>query len=129
MEKKLKEKNEDIVLIVTSDHGLIETGHGGGSDYEKLSLLFSYSSRGFASNSEKFSNIFSLKKESKTEQLTAYDLTEMIAYYMGATPPYNSLGSFKAGFLPLYKKYGDSQKLTSSDLQKLYSNYQFEVKR
>lgn len=34
-EKKLEETGQDITLIVTSDHGLIKNGHGGGSELEK----------------------------------------------------------------------------------------------
>jgi predicted AlkP superfamily pyrophosphatase or phosphodiesterase len=55
LEQELAKKGEDITLIVTSDHGLIETGHGGASPEEKQSLIFAYSSRGFAANQEAFS--------------------------------------------------------------------------
>lgn len=51
-EERLKQAGEDIMLIVTSDHGLIDNGHGGDSANERLSMLFAYSSRGFASNKQ-----------------------------------------------------------------------------
>ena len=80
-EKKWAENGEDVTLIITSDHGLIDSGHGGNSANEKLSFLFAYSSRGFASNKKKSEdpeNIFKLKKD-----LKAFDITEMTSYYMG----------------------------------------------
>jgi hypothetical protein len=128
-EKKWAENGEDVTLIITSDHGLIDSGHGGNSANEKLSFLFAYSSRGFASNKKKSEdpeNIFKLKKD-----LKAFDITEMTSYYMGFTPPFNSIGSFKLGFLPLYHFNTPStdkkQEMTELEIAKLYSDYQAEL--
>jgi hypothetical protein len=106
-EERLRKVGEDITLVVTSDHGLIENGHGGDSDNERLSMLFAYSSRGFASN--KFSIPDSEGKHiadkalSINDKITAFDITDMVSYYLGYTPPFNSLGYLHAGLLPLYQ--------------------------
>lgn len=64
-----------------------------------------------------------------------YDVTDMVAYYLGTTPPFNSLGSFKLGFLPLYKKssilqeeskssnIGAEEVLSDMEHARLYSDY------
>ena len=62
---------ENVTLIVTSDHGLIESGHGGDSEYEKQSMLFVYNKNGLGGKSE------SLK------QMDGLDLTTTLHYLMG----------------------------------------------
>lgn len=121
LEQKCAEKGQDVTLILTSDHGLIENGHGGASDNEKLSLLFAYSSRGFAANKKSENGLFGLKGD-----VAALDLTEMTSYYMGLTPPFNSIGSFKLGFLPLYKKQG-GEELSENQLFRLFVSYEEEI--
>ena len=122
-------------MIVTSDHGLIENGHGGDSPDERLSMLFAYSSRGFSSNKvpqvpdEKASIALSL-----SDQISAFDITDLVSYYLGYTPPFNSLGNLRMGFMPLYlptsdqpRETGADSELTFGEIQQLYFNYQREA--
>ena len=39
---------EETLLVITSDHGLIENGHGGSSPEERLAVFMAYRKRGFS---------------------------------------------------------------------------------
>lgn len=58
----------------------------------------------------------------------------MVAYYLGYTPPFNSLGSLQMGMLPLYQGSHEKsisgtvdRELSLSEIGQLYVQYQQEA--
>lgn len=89
--------DDNTTVILTSDHGLIDTGHGGASDNEKMSIFFAYRKNGFMGLSGKNEEIYGINDK----ELRILDITEIISYYLGVTAPLNSLGNLILGALPL----------------------------
>lgn len=93
MRKLFENLPYDTTLIITSDHGLIEKGHGGSSPEEKLATLIVYRKSGFP--------LMKLDNDSKNElkeileqKVDGVDLTIMLSMLGGHTPPINSLGNY-----------------------------------
>lgn len=89
--------DDNTTVLITSDHGLVETGHGGASVEEKMSIFFAYRKNGFLGKSGKNEKNFGIEKKN----LRILDVTDLICYYLGVSPPMNSLGNIEMGFLPL----------------------------
>lgn len=80
--------NNDTVLIVFGDHGMTDDGnHGGGSENELKSVIFSYTKKGFPLK-DLFIDDF-LNKNVK--QL---DLASIISGIFNISIPFQNLGSF-----------------------------------
>ena len=93
--------DNDTTLMITSDHGLNQEGHGGSTYEETLSLFFMYNRRGFLGNSSApFGASFDFSGFDEKDQMKAVDNTETMCYYLSITCPFYSLGNLHLGTLP-----------------------------
>lgn len=79
LERLLGAIPKNVTLVITSDHGLKEDGHGGTSSNERLSLLFVYHPAYEVS-------------ATTDSDVDALDITPTISSLLGMSPPINSLG-------------------------------------
>lgn len=91
--------DDDTILMVTSDHGLIETGHGGTTPEEKSSLMFVYRRKGLLGSHQFMSKY--LADELAVDEIDSFDLTPTLGLLLNNTPPFNSVGDFVAEVMPL----------------------------
>jgi phosphatidylinositol glycan class O len=77
--------DDDTILIAFGDHGMTDEGnHGGGSENEIRSVIFSYSKKGFPMKKYQ-----SLKLDSSVKQL---DLAAIVSMIFGLSIPFSNLG-------------------------------------
>jgi len=89
IEAILQKVDNRTTVIVTSDHGMIENGHGGFSDEERKSFLFVYNKNGLLGDSQMIP-----KRDYIKNPITTYDIANVMSYYLGYSPPMNSIGNF-----------------------------------
>jgi len=89
MEKVMAQVDDNTTVIITSDHGEKETGHGGFSYEEMLSFLFVYNKNGLLGN-----NSYIPSRDFLKDPVTTYDIANIMSYFLGNSPPLNSIGSF-----------------------------------
>lgn len=82
----LDQIDDNTTLIITSDHGMVEFGHGGFTDDERLGTFFAYSKNGFA-------DVRSLQN-SNPKSFRSVDVSNILNYYIGSTFNLNSFGHF-----------------------------------
>ena len=100
MEKLISAIDDDTLLLITSDHGLVENGHGGVSREERDSFIFAYRRNGlFGSGLQKSPEQLSAH-ERRSQELDYFDLTPTISLLLGNTPPLNSIGDILPDILP-----------------------------
>lgn len=98
--KKLIENiDDDTLLLATSDHGLIESGHGGISPEERASFLFAYRKNGLMRSHPFMEKYFPY--EITTSDLDNFDLTPTVSLLVNNAPPFNSIGDLLTEVLPL----------------------------
>lgn len=87
LEVVLEKMDENTTLIISSDHGMVEKGHGGYTDEERLATFFAYSKKGFIDIKE-----LGLEEEPFFRSI---DVSSILNYYIGSTFNLNSLGHFQ----------------------------------
>lgn len=89
IEKLIDKLPQDVTQIITSDHGLIEKGHGGSSPEEKMATFIAYRKKGFPFQDFDQKNL----EEILETKIDGMDLTVMMSFQLGQTPSINSLGN------------------------------------
>ena len=91
--------DDDTLLVVTSDHGLIESGHGGISPEERASFLFAYRKKGLMRSHPFMEKYFPY--ELTSSDIDNFDLTPTISLLINNAPPFNAIGDLLTEILPL----------------------------
>ena len=91
--------DENTTLVITSDHGMSDTGHGGFDGFSTEGVFFAYRKKGFLGSRERdltgTVNYFRLS-----------DICNVLHYYIGMTSPLPSFGHMPDQLYP----YDEEQK-------------------
>lgn len=99
--------DDDTLLLVTSDHGLMETGHGGASDEELASLVFIYRKSGLLRSQDFFLKF--APEELAADQIDNFDFTPTLSLLLKKSPPLNAIGDFIPEAFPLQSELNSLQ--------------------
>lgn len=91
--------DDDTLLLATSDHGLIESGHGGISAEERASFLFAYRRKGLLRSHPFMEKHFPY--EIASDDIDNFDLTPTLSLLVNNAPPFNAIGDLLTEVLPL----------------------------
>lgn len=100
MHKLIDAIDDDTLLIITSDHGLVENGHGGVTREERDSFIFAYRRNGLFVPGLGETKTPLSEYERRSQELDYFDLTPTISLILGNTPPLNSIGDILPDILP-----------------------------
>lgn len=98
-ERLIEAIDDDTLLLITSDHGLIESGHGGISPEERASFVFAYRKKGLLKSHPFMKTYF--PEEMELNDLDNFDLTPTVSLLLNNAPPFNAIGDLLSEVLPL----------------------------
>lgn len=85
MKALIESIDDDTTLVIASDHGLSNNGHGGFDEISRIGVFFAYRKKGFVGSRRPE---FAVKREKFREM----DICNILHYYIGTTSPLNSYG-------------------------------------
>ena len=120
--------DDDTTLVISSDHGMADYGHGGFDGYSTEGIFFAYRKKGFLGTKKANST-------GKSKYFRLSDVCNILHYYIGMTSPLPSFGQLPDNLYPYNEKqrpeeaYDDLLKIANqSIIQKEAMIKQYNIK-
>lgn len=112
----MKNMDNETTLIIYGDHGMTQDGnHGGDSDKEVRTVLFSYSKGGFPML-QKSDKIIKLLETYTFDDIKLIDIASIVSNMLDIPIPFSSLGIYH----PLFLMSPDLKELPQRMINNLY---------